>query len=77
MPLIEDIKPKKGKIKSLPETKTSAENFSVDEKNIKNSFDDEGAEKDFFQAEDGIRDLTVTGVQTCVFRSTIFLSTSI
>src|SRR5688572_31738785 len=23
----------------------------------------------FFQAEDGIRDLTVTGVQTCVFRS--------
>src|SRR5688572_32681330 len=24
----------------------------------------------FFQAEDGIRDLTVTGVQTCAFRST-------
>src|SRR2546430_9707917 len=23
----------------------------------------------FFQAEDGIRDLTVTGVQTCAFRS--------
>src|SRR2546430_4317412 len=23
----------------------------------------------FFQAEDGIRDLTVTGVQTCLFRS--------
>src|SRR2546430_16085596 len=25
----------------------------------------------FFQAEDGIRDLTVTGVQTCAFRSIV------
>src|SRR5947209_17300570 len=25
----------------------------------------------FFQAEDGIRDIGVTGVQTCVFRSTL------
>src|SRR2546429_3886728 len=27
----------------------------------------------FFQAEDGIRDVAVTGVQTCVFRSSAFL----
>src|SRR5947209_11392090 len=27
----------------------------------------------FFQAEDGIRDIGVTGVQTCVFRSTLLL----
>src|SRR2546430_2429620 len=34
---------------------------------INNSIDHraEGDEKFFFQAEDGIRDLTVTGVQTC------------
>src|SRR2546427_80870 len=33
----------------------------------------------FFQAEDGIRDLTVTGVQTCalpIFCSTLFLADS-
>src|SRR5256886_17427476 len=30
----------------------------------------------FFQAEDGIRDLTVTGVQTCAFRS-LFADSSI
>src|SRR5688572_32768068 len=28
----------------------------------------------FFQAEDGIRDLTVTGVQTVLFRSIVFPS---